>query len=60
MIRRDPPGEKLFRRQAFASLASWWRPEQDARMYAVYQLAFQAEVLFHHSNLQLPIGFERI
>ena len=27
--------------------------------FAVYQLAFQAEVLFHHSNLRLPIGFER-
>ena len=27
--------------------------------FAIYQLAFQAEVLFHHSNLRLPIGFER-
>ena len=28
--------------------------------FAVYQTAFQAEVLFHHSNLRLPIGFERL
>ena len=28
--------------------------------FAVYQAAFQAEVLFHHSNVRLPIGFERI
>jgi sterol desaturase/sphingolipid hydroxylase (fatty acid hydroxylase superfamily) len=28
--------------------------------YAVYQLAFQSEVLFHHSNLRLPIRFERL
>jgi sterol desaturase/sphingolipid hydroxylase (fatty acid hydroxylase superfamily) len=28
--------------------------------FAIYQLAFQAEVLFHHSNLRLPIGFERL
>jgi sterol desaturase/sphingolipid hydroxylase (fatty acid hydroxylase superfamily) len=28
--------------------------------FAVYQLAFQSEVLFHHSNLRLPIGFERL
>jgi sterol desaturase/sphingolipid hydroxylase (fatty acid hydroxylase superfamily) len=28
--------------------------------FAVYQAAFQAEVLFHHSNLRLPIGFERL
>jgi sterol desaturase/sphingolipid hydroxylase (fatty acid hydroxylase superfamily) len=27
--------------------------------FAIYQLVFQAEVLFHHSNLGLPIGFER-
>ena len=27
--------------------------------FAIYQLAFQAEVLFHHSNLRLPIGLER-
>ena len=27
--------------------------------FAVYQLAFQSEVLFHHSNLRLPIRFER-
>jgi sterol desaturase/sphingolipid hydroxylase (fatty acid hydroxylase superfamily) len=28
--------------------------------FAIYQIAFQAEVLFHHSNLRLPIGFERL
>lgn len=28
--------------------------------FAIYQLAFQAEVLFHHSNLRLPIGLERL
>jgi sterol desaturase/sphingolipid hydroxylase (fatty acid hydroxylase superfamily) len=28
--------------------------------FAVYQLAFQAEVIFHHSNLRLPIGTERL
>ena len=28
--------------------------------FAVYQLIFQAEVLFHHSNLRLPIRFERL
>ena len=28
--------------------------------FAVYQLIFQAEVLFHHSNLRLPIGAERL
>ena len=28
--------------------------------FAIYQLLFQAEVLFHHSNLRLPIGFERL
>ena len=28
--------------------------------FAVYQLVFQAEVLFHHSNLRLPIGAERL
>jgi sterol desaturase/sphingolipid hydroxylase (fatty acid hydroxylase superfamily) len=28
--------------------------------FAMYQLAFQAEVIFHHSNLRLPIGFERL
>ena len=27
--------------------------------FAIYQLAFQSEVLFHHSNLRLPIRFER-
>jgi len=28
--------------------------------FAAYQLTFQAEVLFHHSNLRLPIRFERL
>jgi sterol desaturase/sphingolipid hydroxylase (fatty acid hydroxylase superfamily) len=28
--------------------------------FAIYQLLFQAEVLFHHSNLRLPIGVERL
>lgn len=28
--------------------------------FAVYQLVFQSEVLFHHSNLRLPIAFERL
>ena len=28
--------------------------------FAVYQLAFQSEVLFHHSNVRLPIRFERL
>ena len=28
--------------------------------YAIYQTAFQLEVLFHHSNLRLPIRFERL
>ena len=28
--------------------------------FAVYQLLFQAEVLFHHSNVRLPIGAERL
>jgi sterol desaturase/sphingolipid hydroxylase (fatty acid hydroxylase superfamily) len=28
--------------------------------FATYQLAFQAEVLFQHSNLRLPIRFERL
>jgi len=28
--------------------------------FAIYQLVFQAEVLFHHSNLRLPIRFERV
>lgn len=28
--------------------------------YAIYQVAFQLEVLFHHSNLRLPIRFERL
>jgi Sterol desaturase len=28
--------------------------------FAFYQTAFQIEVLFHHSNLRLPIGLERL
>jgi sterol desaturase/sphingolipid hydroxylase (fatty acid hydroxylase superfamily) len=28
--------------------------------FAFYQLLFQAEVLFHHSNVRLPIGVERL
>ena len=28
--------------------------------FAFYQLLFQAEVLFHHSNVRLPIGAERL
>jgi sterol desaturase/sphingolipid hydroxylase (fatty acid hydroxylase superfamily) len=28
--------------------------------FAVYQLVFQAEVLFHHSNVRLPVGTERL
>jgi len=28
--------------------------------FTAYQLAFLAEVLFHHSNLRLPIRFERL
>jgi sterol desaturase/sphingolipid hydroxylase (fatty acid hydroxylase superfamily) len=28
--------------------------------FAVYQAAFQAEVIFHHSNVRLPIGVERL
>jgi sterol desaturase/sphingolipid hydroxylase (fatty acid hydroxylase superfamily) len=28
--------------------------------FAVYQLVFQAEVVFHHSNIRLPIGAERL
>jgi sterol desaturase/sphingolipid hydroxylase (fatty acid hydroxylase superfamily) len=28
--------------------------------FAIYQAAFQLEVLFHHSNLRLPIRFERL
>jgi sterol desaturase/sphingolipid hydroxylase (fatty acid hydroxylase superfamily) len=28
--------------------------------FAIYHLPFQGEVLFHHSNLRLPIGFERL
>jgi sterol desaturase/sphingolipid hydroxylase (fatty acid hydroxylase superfamily) len=28
--------------------------------FAVYQLVFQAEVLFHHSNVRLPVGVERL
>lgn len=28
--------------------------------FAVYQLVFQAEVLFHHSNVRLPVRVERL
>jgi sterol desaturase/sphingolipid hydroxylase (fatty acid hydroxylase superfamily) len=28
--------------------------------FAVYELVFQANTLFHHSNLRLPIRFERL
>jgi len=28
--------------------------------FAVYEVVFQAETLFHHSNLRLPIRFERL
>jgi sterol desaturase/sphingolipid hydroxylase (fatty acid hydroxylase superfamily) len=28
--------------------------------YALYELAFQCNTLFHHSNLRLPIRFERL
>ena len=28
--------------------------------FTIYQIVFVAEVLFHHSNLRLPIRFERI
>ena len=28
--------------------------------FAAYQLVFQAEVLFHHSNIRLPVGAERL
>lgn len=28
--------------------------------FAIYQLVFQAEVLFHHSNVRLPVGLERL
>ena len=28
--------------------------------FAIYQLVFQAEVLFHHSNVYLPVGIERL
>jgi sterol desaturase/sphingolipid hydroxylase (fatty acid hydroxylase superfamily) len=28
--------------------------------FAAYQLAFQAEVIFHHSNVRLPVRLERL
>jgi sterol desaturase/sphingolipid hydroxylase (fatty acid hydroxylase superfamily) len=31
-----------------------------AWMFAAYELAFQANTLFHHSNVRLPIGVERV
>src|SRR5262249_18240245 len=30
------------------------------RTFATYELVFQAETLFHHSNLRMPIRFERL
>lgn len=30
------------------------------RTFAIYELVFQAETLFHHSNLRMPIRFERL
>jgi len=30
------------------------------RTFAIYELVFQAETLFHHSNLRMPIHFERL
>jgi sterol desaturase/sphingolipid hydroxylase (fatty acid hydroxylase superfamily) len=29
-------------------------------MFAAYEIVFQANTLFHHSNLRLPIGIERL
>jgi sterol desaturase/sphingolipid hydroxylase (fatty acid hydroxylase superfamily) len=29
-------------------------------VYAVYEVAFQLNTLFHHSNVRLPIGLERV
>jgi sterol desaturase/sphingolipid hydroxylase (fatty acid hydroxylase superfamily) len=29
-------------------------------MFVAYELAFQANTLFHHSNVRLPIGIERL
>ena len=31
-----------------------------AWMYFAYELVFQAATLFHHSNVKLPLGFERV
>jgi sterol desaturase/sphingolipid hydroxylase (fatty acid hydroxylase superfamily) len=31
-----------------------------AWMFAVYEIVFQANTLFHHSNVRLPIGVERL
>jgi sterol desaturase/sphingolipid hydroxylase (fatty acid hydroxylase superfamily) len=28
--------------------------------YAIYELAFQANTMFHHSNIRLPAGIERV
>jgi sterol desaturase/sphingolipid hydroxylase (fatty acid hydroxylase superfamily) len=28
--------------------------------FAAYEMVFQANTLFHHSNVRLPIGFERL
>jgi sterol desaturase/sphingolipid hydroxylase (fatty acid hydroxylase superfamily) len=30
------------------------------RLYIVYELFFALETMFHHSNVRLPIGFERV
>jgi len=30
------------------------------RTFAIYELVFQAGTLFHHSNLRMPIRFERL
>ncbi len=30
------------------------------RTFALYELVFQSETFFHHSNLRLPIGLERL
>jgi sterol desaturase/sphingolipid hydroxylase (fatty acid hydroxylase superfamily) len=31
-----------------------------AWMFAAYELVFQANTLFHHSNVRLPVGVERV
>jgi sterol desaturase/sphingolipid hydroxylase (fatty acid hydroxylase superfamily) len=32
----------------------------DPFTYAIYETIFSAETMFHHSNVRLPIGFERL